>query len=77
MKAPGFAAAMAAASAYEEVAVNCGPNMQCSYTVASYDAAAQPAGEDTVYPPAQQVTAAAAAAGAAPMVTTDPEAAVL
>lgn len=76
MKAPGFAAAMAAASAYEEVAVNCGPNIQCSYTMASYDAAAQPAGGDTVDAPAQQVTAAAAA-GAGAVVTTDPEAAVL
>lgn len=40
MKAPGFAAAMAAASAYEEVAVNCGPvHVQCSYTPAAAAAA--------------------------------------
>ncbi len=41
MKAPGFAAAMAAAEAYEEVTVNCGPNVQASYAVA-YDPAAPP-----------------------------------
>lgn len=41
MKAPGFAAAMAAAEAYEEVAVNCGPNVQVSYAV-GYDSAAHP-----------------------------------
>lgn len=42
MKAPGFAAALAAANAYEEVAVNCGPNVQVSYAV-GYDSAARPA----------------------------------
>jgi hypothetical protein len=41
MKAPGFAAAMAAASAYEEVAVNCGPNVQVSNAV-GYDSASRP-----------------------------------
>jgi hypothetical protein len=43
MKAPGFAAAMAAASAHEEeVAVNCGPNVQVSNSV-GYDSAPRPA----------------------------------
>ena len=65
MKAPGFVAAMAAASAYEEVAVNCGPNVQCSYTV-SYDAAAQPgrssAASDVQQPGSEQPAAGSPAA---------------
>jgi hypothetical protein len=45
MKAPGFAAAMAAASAYEEVAVNCGPNVQVRYAV-GYDSAPRPGADN-------------------------------